>query len=99
LADFDAMLGHEIAFEIAEAAEAKRPIAFILPVGPMGMYRWAVYFLKAWNVSCKHVHGFNMDEWSDARGNVLPPSDPGSFQRAMEEAFYDPLGPLAPPKS
>lgn len=96
--DFDAMLGHEIALEISNARKAKRQIAFILPVGPMGMYRWAVYFLKAWNVNCSHVHGFNMDEWSDAKGNSLPARDPGSFQNAMGEAFYGPLGKLTVPK-
>ncbi len=73
--DFDTYMGHEIAREIQLARQAGRPIAFILPVGPMGMYRWAVYFLKEWGVSCDHVHGFNMDEWSDAQGNTLPPDN------------------------
>lgn len=99
LEDFDTMMGHEIALEIANARKAKKPIAFILPVGPMGMYRWAVYFLKAWNVPCGHVHGFNMDEWSDAKGNTLPANDPGAFQNAMEGAFYGPLGKLTVPKN
>lgn len=98
LADFDTMMGHEIALEIAQAKMAKRPIIFILPVGPMGMYRWAVYFLKEWGCDCKHVHGFNMDEWSDAKGNTLSPKDPGAFQNAMEQAFYGPLGKLTVPK-
>ncbi len=98
LADFDMMLGHEIALEIARAKEAGHPLAFILPVGPMGMYRWAVYFLHEWNVDCKHVHGFNMDEWSDADGNTLPANDSGAFQNAMEQAFYGPLGKLTVPK-
>lgn len=99
LADFDTMMGHEIAREIADAKRAKREIAFILPVGPMGMYRWTVYFLQQWGVDCKHVHGFNMDEWSDAKGNTLPPKDPGAFQNAMEQAFYGPLGGLTVPKA
>ncbi len=99
LADFDMMMGHEIALEIANAKKAKKPIAFILPVGPMGMYRWAVYFLKEWNIDCKHVHGFNMDEWSDPKGNTLSPKDPGAFQNAMEQAFYGPLGKLTVPKA
>ena len=92
LADFDTFLGHEIAREIQLARQAGRPLILILPVGPMGMYRWAVYFLKEWAVNCDHVHGFNMDEWSDARGNTLPPDNPGAFQYAMEQAFYGPLG-------
>jgi hypothetical protein len=45
------------------------------------------------------VHGFNMDEWSDAQGNTLPPDNHGAFQYAMEQAFYGPLGKLTvPPK-
>ena len=69
----------------------------ILPVGPMGMYRWAVYFLKEWNVSCDHVFGFNMDEWSDREGKTLAPENPGAFQNAMQAAFYGPLGALTVP--
>ncbi len=99
LADFDTMMGHEIAMEICNARDAGRKIVFILPVGPMGMYRWAVFFLKAWDVDCRHVYGFNMDEWSDRRGQTLPARDPGAFQNAMESAFYGPLGRLTVPKT
>jgi glucosamine-6-phosphate deaminase len=90
--DFDTYMGHEIAREIVLTRQADRPIVFILPVGPMGMYRWTVWFLNEWGVSCEHVHGFNMDEWSDASGATLPPHTPGAFQHAMEQAFYGPLG-------
>jgi glucosamine-6-phosphate deaminase len=95
--DFDVMMGHQIARTIQAARLQGRPLALILPVGPMGMYRWAVYFLKEWDVACDHVHGFNMDEWSDRDGNTLPPSNPGAFQNAMESAFYGPLGSLTIP--
>lgn len=99
LADFDTLMGHEIAHEIMKADEAGEEVVFILPVGPMGMYRWTAYFLKEWGVGCEHVHGFNMDEWSDAEGNTLPSNNPGAFQYAMEQALYGPLGKLTvPPK-
>jgi glucosamine-6-phosphate deaminase len=65
----------------------------------MGMYRWAVYYLKEWDVGCKHVHGFNMDEWSDGKGNTLPASNPGTFRNAMEGALYGPLGKLTVPRN
>lgn len=97
LADFDTMLGHEIASQIRRTREEGRKLALILPVGPMGMYRWAVYFLKEWGVPCNHVWGFNMDEWSDACGNTLPSDNPGAFRFAMEAAFYGPLGNLTVP--
>ncbi|MBX9678314.1 MAG: hypothetical protein K2X38_06085 [Gemmataceae bacterium] len=91
LEDFDVFMGHEIAREIQTTRQEGRTLAMILPVGPMGMYRWAVYFLKEWGVECDHVWGFNMDEWSDAQGNTLPSDNPGAFQYAMEQAFYGPL--------
>ena len=92
VADFDVMMGHEIATAIKRARDQGRSVALILPVGPMGMYRWAVFFLKEWDVSCEHVFGFNMDEWSDRNGATLPPDHPGAFQNAMQAAFYGPLG-------
>jgi glucosamine-6-phosphate deaminase len=97
LSDFDVMLGHEIAMQIRRTRGAGRKLALILPVGPMGMYKWAVYFLREWNVGCDHVWGFNMDEWSDAEGSTLPPENPGAFRFAMEDAFYGPLGKLTVP--
>jgi glucosamine-6-phosphate deaminase len=98
LEDFDVMLGHEIASTIRRCRDEGRESALILPVGPMGMYRWAVYFLNEWGVSCDHVHGFNMDEWSDRDGHTLPADHPGAFQNAMEHAFYGPLGALTVPR-
>ncbi|QDU09568.1 glucosamine-6-phosphate isomerase [Gimesia aquarii] len=97
--DFDTIMGHEIALTIKQSRDAGEKLALILPVGPMGMYRWAVFFLKEWGVSCDHVYGFNMDEWSDADGNTLPPTNPGAFQFAMKDAFYGPLGDLTVPES
>lgn len=99
VADFDTLMGHEIALTIKRSRDAGEKLAMILPVGPMGMYRWAVYFLKEWQVSCDHVYGFNMDEWSDADGNTLPSDNTGAFQYAMEQAFYGPLGDLTVPES
>jgi len=99
LEEFDTKMGHEIALEIKISKADNRKVIFILPVGPMGLYKWAVYFLKEWNIDCSHVHGFNMDEWSDSQGNTLPSSDPGAFQNAMEKAFYNPLGKLTVPEN
>ncbi len=97
--DFDTLMGHEIALTIKQSRDAGEKLILILPVGPMGMYRWAVFFLKEWNVSCDHVYGFNMDEWSDSEGNTLASNDPGAFQNAMGNAFYGPLGELTIPEN
>lgn len=95
--DLDTYMGHEIALQIKQARDRGEKLALILPVGPVGMYKWAVYFLTSWQVSCSHVYGFNMDEWSDEEGRTLSPSNPGSFQYVMEKEFYGPLGELTVP--
>jgi len=99
LSDFETYMGHEIAMQIKLAAERNEKIAFILPVGPMGMYKWVVYFLKEWKVSCSHVYTFNMDEWADSEGNTLPSDNTGSFKYAMEQALFLPLGELTVPET
>ncbi|MBQ2696098.1 MAG: glucosamine-6-phosphate isomerase, partial [Clostridia bacterium] len=95
--DFDTLMGHEIALQIKLAAEEGKKLAMILPVGPMGMYKWAVYFITSWKVDCKHVYTFNMDEWADAEGNTLDASNPASFEYSMKQAFFDKLGELTIP--
>ena len=99
LGEFETYMGHEIAMQIKLAKDRKEKIAFILPVGPMGMYKWVVYFLKEWKVSCEHVYTFNMDEWADSEGNTLASDNPGAFQYAMEQALFNPLGELTVPKA
>src|SRR5699024_9640221 len=92
VSDFNVMMGHELATEIRSCRTEGRRLALILPAGPMGMYRWACYFLQEWEVACDHVTGFSMDEWSDREGRTIEAEDPRSFQTAIEGAFYGPLG-------
>lgn len=99
LSDFEIFMGHEIAMQIKLAAEQRKKIAFILPVGPMGMYKWVVYFITQWKIKCDHVTTFNMDEWADSDGNTLPCTNPGSFEYAMVKALFTPLGEYTVPEN
>ena len=94
--EFDMMMGHEIANQIKMARDEGKKLIMILPAGPMGMYRWATYFLNEWDIDCSHVYGFNMDEWSDGDGNTLESSNPGSFTFAMTDQFYSKLNKTVP---
>ncbi len=94
--EFDTLMGHEIAMQIKTAREKGEKLAMILPVGPMGMYKWAVYFLNEWDIDCSHVYTFNMDEWSDAEGNTLANDNPASFEYSMKEAFFNKLNHTIP---
>ncbi len=94
--DFDTYMGHEIAFQIKAARERREKLALILPVGPMGMYKWASYFLNEWDVDCSHVYTFNMDEWADGEGNTLPNTSTASFEYSMKAAFFNKINKTIP---
>src|SRR5258705_13440566 len=81
VSDMDRRMGDAIADQIESTGQVGRPLALILPVGPMGMYKTVVERLRASNTSCDHVTTFNMDEWSDARGNTMPGDQPGGFEQ------------------
>ena len=96
IGEFDTFMGHEIALQIKNAREKGEKLAMILPVGPMGMYRWASFFLNEWDINCDHVYTFNMDEWADAEGNTLPNTSTASFEYSMKQAFFDKLNKTIP---
>ena len=99
VAEMDRSMGDAIAGEIEQAARKGQELALILPVGPMGMYKTVVSRLKKRRIDCAHVTTFNMDEWSDARGNTMPGNAPGGFEDAMCKALFNPLSRLAVPPS
>lgn len=92
VAEMDRRMGDAIADQIEQTARQGRPLAIILPVGPMGMYKQVVKRIRGSRTSCSHVTTFNMDEWSDAKGNTMPGDQPGGFEHAMNEALFTPLG-------
>ena len=98
VAEMDRRMGDAIADQIEQTRKAGQRLAIILPVGPMGMYSVVVQRLKKSRTKCDHVTTFNMDEWSDARGNTMPGDQPGGFEHAMGEALFGPLGKLSVPK-
>ncbi len=83
---------------IRDAADAGEAFVAILPVGPMPQYSLAVAMINRLRIPMHHVHTFNMDEYADQDGNTAPPDWPGSFQKAMMDAFFDRIDPdLRPP--
>lgn len=96
-AAMDVMMGHAVAEVVRRTREEGRLLALLLPAGYAGMYRWLVYYLRQWNVDCAHVHAFSICEWSDKDGNEPEPGEEISFQHALSEQFYKPLGALGVP--
>ncbi len=99
LEEMEEKMGLEIANQIISTRNNREQLAIILPVGPMGMYKYVVKALTDQNISADHVTTFNMDEWSNKDGETMPSDQEGSFEGAMKEALFDPLGELTVPLS
>jgi len=99
VAAMDKKMGSAIAQQIEQTRKKGQPLALILPVGPMGMYKHVIKRLKATRTSADHVTTFNMDEWSDKKGTTFPGNQVGGFEHAMKSALFKPLGNLTVPGS
>ena len=98
VAEMDRRMGDAIADQIEQTRRRNKPLALILPVGPMGMYKQVVKRIRQSRTPCDHATTFNMDEWADAKGNSMPGDQPGGFEHAMTEALFGPLGDYTVPK-
>ncbi|HET6429945.1 MAG TPA: hypothetical protein VFJ30_16130 [Phycisphaerae bacterium] len=94
LGDLDAFYEH-VARHMADVVIANnaagKHTCFILPVGPTGQYPKFADLVNSERIDCRHVHTFNMDEYMDWQGRLIPESHPMSFQRTMKEILWSRL--------
>src|SRR5437660_6758547 len=99
VAEIGTPMGDAIADVIESTRRQRRKLAIILPVGPVVMYKTVVRRLRLSATQCDHVTTFNMDEWSDRRGNSMPGDQPGGFEYTMGQWLFGPLGRLTVPRT
>jgi glucosamine-6-phosphate deaminase len=80
-----------LADEIQANNQASRPTRLILPVGPIGQYPLLVEICNQEGISWRCVHTFNMDEYCDWQGRLLPFEHPLSFRGFMFRHFFNRL--------
>ncbi len=81
-----------IAGGIKRALEEGRRHVIILPA-PNPQYALVAEIINQLNISCKHVHTFNMDEYADEDGNTAPKDWKGGFQYWMWHDFFHRIKP------
>jgi glucosamine-6-phosphate deaminase len=92
-------LARDIFAEIADAREAGRGAALILPVGPVDQYRLLADRINRARLSLRHALLINMDEYLTDDDEWIPADHPLSFRGFMDREFYSQLDPeLAPPE-
>ena len=60
---------------------------------PNPQYALLAQMINQLNISCQHVHTFNMDEYADEDGNTAPADHPGGFQYWMWRDLFQRIKP------
>jgi len=81
-------LARHMADTVKANNEAGRPTSFILPVGPTQQYPVFAEIVNAERIDCRQLTTFNMDEYMDWQGRLIPESHPMSFKLAMKELLW-----------
>jgi len=87
-----------IADEILARNARGEPTRLILPVGPVAQYPILVELTNRERISWRNVHVFQMDEWLDWQGRLIPESHPLSFTGFLKRELFGKIDPdLRPP--
>jgi len=82
-----------IADKIKKNNEANKPTKLILPVGPTPQFPILAEICNKEKISWKNVWTFNMDEYLDWEGRLIPPDHPMSFKGYMHRNLFNLLNP------
>ena len=91
LPDLDALYRHlarHLADTVIASNERGKPTSFILPVGPTGQYPELARIINTERIDCREVTTFNMDDYMDWQGKLIPESHPMRFKRVMDDIFF-----------
>lgn len=72
---------------IKRAADEGRKVVLILP-NPNHGYIKLAYLINKFEINCKHLYTFNMDEYADEDGNIAPESYAQGFLRSTKNYLY-----------
>ena len=82
----------DIVAGIKRSLDEGRQHVIILPA-PYPHYALVAQMINDLNISCKHVHTFNMDEYADENGQTAPKTWKGGFQYWMYHDLFDRIKP------
>jgi glucosamine-6-phosphate deaminase len=94
--EFPFRLVTEIFGRIRGAADRGEKIVLIVPQ-PEPLYSRVAYLINQFQVNCRDLYTFDMDEYADQDGNIAPETWPNSFLYNMKKNFYAKIDPRLRP--
>ncbi|HNR67664.1 MAG TPA: hypothetical protein PKN24_06435 [bacterium] len=83
----DFIFATDMFYRIKRASDAGEKIVMILP-NPVPTYRKVAYLINKFQIDCRNLIAFAMDEYADEEGRIAPESWPQGFAYAMLNNFY-----------
>ncbi len=75
------------------------PVALIVPNPCPGIYRKVAHLVNLFQVDCRNVHLFAMDEYANEAGEIAPVEWPLGFMHSLFSSFYENIdSQLRPPR-
>lgn len=86
-------------YRVKNAADENKKVVLIMP-NPALTYKKLAYFINKFEVNCKGLYIFIMDEYADENGNIAPETFPQGFMHLFKEYFYKNINKkLRPPEN
>lgn len=96
--DLDYIWVTDMFYRIKMAADAGERVVMILP-NPCPVYRQVARLINRFQVNCRGLYVFAMDEYANEDGEIAPTSWPQGFMHALKTYFYDEIDEsLRPPE-
>jgi glucosamine-6-phosphate deaminase len=96
-ADVHERFARDMFAELAEAAEQRREVAVIVPLGPKAHYPILAQLVNEAGLSLRHVSFFGMDQWLDWQARPLPWSHPLNLEAYFHRHFVELVDPALRP--
>ena len=78
---------------IKESDEQNKRFVMLTPNPCPVMYSMVAELINRFNVNCRNVFAFNLDEWADENGNIAPETYPSGFYYSFLKYFYGKIKP------
>jgi len=88
----------EMFHRIKSAMDAGRPLVMIMP-NPWPSYARLAYLINKFQVNCRRLYTFNMDEYANEKGEIAPETWEFGFMHSFKKHFWARIDPkLRPPE-
>jgi len=88
VSDVNSIWVADMLMRIKESDIQDKKLVMIMPNPCPTSYATLAELINRFQINCRNVYTFNMDEWADQDGNVAPESYSASFNRSFIKYFY-----------